>query len=84
MVEFTDYSFIDSVRAFEVEIVVGGGSVEELKYTVIADGFADCVEIMTKRIHELNLTPYSLSSIKALPRIMLTAKGLEALGGEIC
>lgn len=84
MIEFTDYTFITGIRAFEVIILIEGIDAGEQKHTVIADGFADCVEIMNKRLHELNLTPFALKSIQALPRIMLTNKGLEILGDEIC
>lgn len=75
------YTNITSVRAFEVKIVSDG---KEHEWTIIANGFADCVEIANERVHELQLSPFALKSIRGLTKIILTEKALESLGDEIC
>lgn len=80
-----NYTFINSVRAYEVKILLADGvDAEELEYTVIADGIVDCAETINERLHALGLTPFALKSIRTLPRIILAGKGLEALGDSIC
>lgn len=77
-----NYTFVLSVRVFEVKVVSDG---KEHEWTIIANGFADCVELVNKRMHdELQLSPFALKSIRGLPRTILTEKAIEALGNEIC
>lgn len=70
-----------SIRVFEVKVVSDG---KEHEWTIIANGFADCVETANEKLHELQLSPFALKSIRGLPRIILTEKAVAALGNEIC
>lgn len=81
----SNHTFITGVRAFKVKVVVDGvDDVEELVWTIIADGFTDCLETTNERLHDLGLTPFALESIQAFPRIILTEKASEVLGDIIC
>jgi hypothetical protein len=80
----SSYTFVNGVQAYEVKVIVDEADAKELVWTVIADGFADCVETTNERLHDLGLTPYALKSIIGFPRIILTEKAHETLGDIVC